>query len=461
MHLSRYYFWIWDAFLKHIGQKDTNLFLDKYQGSFALNLPGIPQRIAENLILKACSTEHDIRRVAELNGEIHDSEAGHAVARWLLQGHPQIVPAGWLFVEHQPSQQAVATLCLIPLTWRYGSVSLPVAELGFVATRPAYRKRGLQRTLSQAFDRIALANGYTLAAIEGIPYFYRQFGYDYALPLFDCRFKLSLDQIPAGPTAPFSSRPAKLEDIPLLMDYFGRHHQELAITTERSSAMWRYNIDLANSRIDLGSSELSGVNPHLILREGEPIGYMGLTPSGWSKRLNLVELALDDEAALPAALTFARAQAVANKNDGLGLQLPAGHPASSYARQMGIEEEGLYGWQMKVLDPLAFLNLIAPTLEQRLARSPLAGYSGALNFNLYRHRVGLQITGGKINAVKLAAESEIDASLPPQAACQLWLGWKSWPALDDWYMDANCKEEKRELLETLFPPAESHIYLGY
>jgi predicted N-acetyltransferase YhbS len=425
-----------------------------------LQLPGFPQKLGENLTLKYCASEHDIRRVSALNGEIHGEEARQAVDRWLLDGHPQIVPAGWFFVEHQPRGQVVATLCLIPMTWRYGPVSLPVAELGFVATRPEFRKRGLQRALSAAFDRVALANGYALAGIEGIPFFYRQFGYEYALPLSDCRYRLSFEQVPAGPTDPYTFRPAQFGDIPLLMDYFERHNQPLAVTTERSAAMWRYYIELMVQQVKVEPGETGGVRPHLILRNQQPGGYVGLIPSGWSNRLNIAELALDEPDALPAALTFARQQAQARQHDGLGLYLPAEHPACTFARQLGVIQQSGYAWQMKILDPVAFLNQIAPTLEERLAQSAEANYSGTLNFNLYRQRVGLNLTNGKINAVKLDEGSEIDASMPPQAACQLWLNWKPWAALDEWYKDANCKAEKRELLETLFPPAESHIYLS-
>ena len=141
--------------------------------------------------------------------------------------------------------------------------------------------------------------------------------------------------------------------------------------------------------------------------------------------------------------------------------MPANHPASLVARDMGIGEERTYGWQMKVLDPVRLLNVIAPALEGRLAASLLRGYGGELNLNLYRQKVGLRIEAGRVSAVPLDAEAATDVNIPPPVAIQLWLGWKSFPALDEWHKDVWAKKEKHHLLEVLFPPAEAHIYLGY
>ncbi len=429
-----------------------------------VELPGIPQRLDDDLIIKACAAVDDIERVAALNAEIHGRDEGETVRRWLVERHPQIEPDGWLFVEDEGSGEAVATLGLMPLVWRYWPVSVPVAELGFVATRPAYRRRGLQRALSAAFDRVALANGYTLAAIEGIPYFYRQFGYEYALPLFDSRFNFALDQIPAGPSPRYSFRAALPADIPRLLALYAEQNVGLVITTERSEAMWHYYLSLP-------AGVPFGLQVGLILHGEKVVGYLALAPSGWVNRLNLVELALertfqsgaDARELILAVLRFARAQAEAGSYQSVGLQLPADHPASQAAREMGIKEEGTYGWQMKVLDPVRFLNVIAPALTERLAASDLKGYSGALSFDLYRQKVGLRIEEGRVCAVLLDSEVETDVNIPPFAATQLCLGWRSFAALDDWHKDVWAKEAKQPLLDILFPPLNGkvHIYLGY
>jgi predicted acetyltransferase len=418
-----------------------------------IELPGIPQRLDEDLVIRACHSESDIERVAVLNGEIHGSTEGEAVRRWLLKGHPQIRPEGWLFVEDEETGEAVATLSLMPLTWRYGTVSLPVAELGFVATRPAYRKRGLQRALAAAFDRIALANGYTLAAIEGIPFFYRQFGYEYSLPLFDSLFNWPVSQIPRDGVAGFSFRPAELADVAILADLYREQTASLDITTERSDEMWHYLVRAPEQtlfRMQIYIQER---------RDGQLVGYLGLGPSGWANRLTVFELSADRQDAILAALRFAGERARAGGHEAVGLQLPADHPACVLAHYQGIKQEHPYGWQIKVLDVVRFLDVIAPVLEERLASSLLSGIREELTWNLYRDRVALRIEDGRVTPFVPKPEAEV--GIPPPVATQLWLGWKSFAALDDWHKDVWAKDEKRLLLEVLFPPTRAHIYVGY
>jgi predicted acetyltransferase len=320
----------------------------------------------------------------------------------------------------------------------------------------------LQRALSDAFDRIALANGYALAAIEGIPYFYRQFGYEFAIPLFDSLYTFQLDQIPLAPLSLFSFRPGQTADVPQLMAFYAQQGANLALTTERSEAMWHHYLSQPEGAP-------FSLRIFLILQDDQPTGYLALAPSGWVNRLNVVELTANSQEAILAALRFARAQADEGGHDSVGLQLPAGHPASEVARYMRIKEERTYGWQMKVLDPIGFLNTIAPALEERLAASVLRGLSGELSINLYRQKLVLCFEAGRAKAVAAEAEAEDDVRLPPPVATQLWLGWRSFPALDEWHKDVWAKEEVYHLLDVLFPPlsetrpapAGAHIYLGY
>jgi hypothetical protein len=136
---------------------------------------------------------------------------------------------------------------------------------------------------------------------------------------------------------------------------------------------------------------------------------------------------------------------------------------------MGVKEERTYGWQMKMLDPIRFLNAVAPALEERLVTSVLKGFSGELCFNLYRQKLKLCVVDGNVTAVPLADDADTDVSLPPLVATQLWLGWKSFVVLDDWHKDVWAEDQARHLLAVLFPqltgtePAQAavHIYPGY
>jgi hypothetical protein len=196
-------------------------------------------------------------------------------------------------------------------------------------------------------------------------------------------------------------------------------------------------------------------------RNGEAVGYLGLAPSGWANRLTVMELSTDRQEAILAALQFAAGRARAGGHEAVGLQLPAGHPTCALARYRGIREVTPYGWQIKVLDTMGFLATIAPALEERLASSPLRGTLETLVWNLYREKVALKIENGRVIPFSPEPEAAADVSMPPLIATQLWMGWKPFRALDDWHKDVSAKDEKRQLVDVLFPPAEAHIYLGY
>jgi predicted acetyltransferase len=425
--------------------------------------PGLPEVLDDALAIRFCSNSADVEEVVALNALVHGVTESEAVRRWLCDGHPHIRREGWLYVQERSSGRAVATLGLMPLIWRYATASLPVAELGFVATHPDYRRRGLQRVLSATFDRLATANGYTLAAIEGIPYFYRQFGYEYALPLSDSRFVFALELLPPRPADTYRFYPAAKSDVPQLMAFYQKHSHPLAITTVRPQVMWHHylNLNLASAGSPVPAGELAGLRPYLVQNRGKVSGYVALTPSGWANRLNIVELAADDRETIMSTLAFARNQASELGHEAVGLQLPACHPACQVAGYLGIRPEREYGWQMKVLDVVRFLQTVSPALEERLNGSVLRGHSGSMVIDLYRQRVELSFDAGRVTIRPANVEAEEDVRLPPGVATQLWLGWKPMDALVDWHRDVWVRDEMRLLVDILFPPARAHIYLGY
>ena len=72
-------------------------------------------------------------------------------------------------------------LHLISQTWTYGGVPIGVGQPELIGTRPAYRGRGLVRAQFDVVHGWSAERGHRMQAIAGIPWFYRQFGYELAL----------------------------------------------------------------------------------------------------------------------------------------------------------------------------------------------------------------------------------------------------------------------------------------
>ncbi len=60
---------------------------------------------------------------------------------------------------------------------------IKVGRIELVGTDPAYRRQGLIRQQMDAIHKRSAAKGEMIQAITGIPWYYRQFGYEMALNL--------------------------------------------------------------------------------------------------------------------------------------------------------------------------------------------------------------------------------------------------------------------------------------
>ncbi len=133
------------------------------------------------MLCTAADTD-DVDRIATLNGAIHGPGLA-ALTRIQAEHLPGIEFADQFFVAEKASGAVVSALCLAPWTLKVGPAQLPIGEMSLVGTAEPYRRRGLVRAQVQQFKRRLAARGCLLSLIQGIPYYYRQFGYTYALPL--------------------------------------------------------------------------------------------------------------------------------------------------------------------------------------------------------------------------------------------------------------------------------------
>ena len=86
-------------------------------------------------------------------------------------------------VEEAATGRIVSSMNLISQTWTYDGIPFGVGRPELVGTEPEYRKRGLVRTQFEVVHALSAERGEMVQAITGIPYYYRQFGYEMAMGL--------------------------------------------------------------------------------------------------------------------------------------------------------------------------------------------------------------------------------------------------------------------------------------
>jgi predicted N-acetyltransferase YhbS len=412
------------------------------------------QPLSDGLVVRTAANEGDVARVAEFNGVVHGPGIV-GMTRNLFLHHPATRGRDLVFVEDEATGQIVSSLCLIPWTWRYAGVDLPVGEMGIVGTLEAYRRRGLVRAQVEYFQQRLRERGCLLSQIQGIPYYYRQFGYEYALPL-EGGLRLELRDVPEQPEAVFTFRLATLDDLSILLRLYDEAAQDLAIHTGRDAAIWQYLLAYTDG------TEMEAENWLLQDAAGHVAGYLRLPRHHFGEELVVNEVSrLSFDAAL-AALRRLKTLAEERAKPGLRLNLPDNCTLMRLARSLGAHDLGTYAWQIYVPDLTALLRALAPAFERRLAASPFAGLTREVQLRLYRETIALRFVAGRLTEVaNLGFTRGEPINFPPLPFILLLLGYRTVEELRAAYPDVNVKPAWRLLVDTLFPKVTSFIYTVY
>lgn len=440
--------------------------------------PTYRRRLGGGLVLR-WSEASDTERLVELYSYVFrnkpDAPLNERLSAWvrdLMSGrHPLITPGDFALVEDTDRGMIVAATCLLSQTWEYGGIPFPVGRPEIVASHPDYRNRGLIRAVFELIHARSAALGHIAQGITGIRYYYRQFGYEYALDL-EGSHSVYFTVIPAldeGKQEPYTLRDATPEDLPFVLSLYERERARAIISTRIDEKYWRYLLEGINPE----SGE--GWDTQLILNSsGEPVGYV----LPWSVRHgpSLIVIGMAIRPGLPLvdvlpsvlrALQARAAKVPPSRYDTpapnrLTFILGRDHPVyRALDNELRSVSEPPYAWYVRVPDLPAFIRRIAPVLERRLADSVVAGYSGDLKLDFYRGGLRLLFDDGKLaGAEEWRAPvwgSEAQGGFPPLVFLQLLFGRRSLAELRYAFPDVWAKEHAIPLLEALFPPQLSWV----
>jgi hypothetical protein len=400
--------------------------------SISLADPGYRRVLGEDLILR-WATAADVDGLAALYAQVYrdepDEPPNTPAAIWthdIMSGrHPLLGPDGFAVVEHARDGTIVGATCLYAPVWTYAGIDLPVGRPEAVATREEFRHRGLIRAIFELIHARSAAHGHLAQGITGIPYYYRQFGYEYALDLEGAR-SLPLSAIPrlaAGQAEPFRLREATLDDIPLLGNLYDRDRAYALTSTRIDAAYWRWMLAGMHPEaaerwrvcmIVDGAERACGyvVASHDARREGYNVWGIGVAPGvSLPGALQSVLRALREVAAT------ASRRPTAEPPTTLLFSMGRGHPIyEAMGDLLPPAPRRPYGWYVRVPDVPALLRRIAPVLERRLHTSVVAGYSGELRLDFYRGGLRLVFGAGQLERAeewRRGAWERADAGCPP------------------------------------------------
>lgn len=446
---------------------------------------GVLRDLGDGLILRRATvadTEPLVAFHAQVLRDPGAQEPDEGVITWsrdlMERDHPTFEVSDFAVVEDTRTGGIVSSLCLISQTWSYGGIEFGVGRPELVGTHPDYRRRGLIHAQFEVIHEWSIERGEKMQAITGIPYFYRQFGYEMGLALGGGRvgYEPHVPKLKDDETEPYRVRPATEADLPFIAQLYGEATKRYLVACVRDEPLWRYELN-DRSEKSVNRQELRVVET----AEGEPVGFLAHGPTLWGRALMVSFYELKPEvswlAVTPSVVRYLWAtgeEYMARKDSAaqdekepetfaaFGFWLGEEHPVYHVIDDLLPRTRKPYAWYVRVPDLPDFMRHVAPLLERRLAESVVVGHTGELKISFYREGLRLVFEEGRLKAVEPWEPTVEDggaAAFPDLTFLQLLFGYRTLEELA--YAFADCwtaSDEARALLKTLFPKQQSLVW---
>lgn len=344
----------------------------------------------------------------------------------------------------------IASLCLIPAKWSAGGVLLKVAELGCVATLPVYRNKGLQSWLMKEYHDEISEQAYDLSAIEGIPYYYRQFGYEYALPLQE-ETEINFEQAPDC-SVKHKIRSFKKSDLPRAMNLHENSKNKFYVHTIREKNIW----DMQYRTRLIGECKFEA---YTVEENNKTIAYFRISQELERNRLVLREITDVNCKVAQSVFAFLRDTGKKRGLRNLAASISYHEPFSEYLMSIGGARRFPYAWQLRIVNMTTIFRKIQPLFDHRLEDSLFCNVTESVRFNFYRNTVQLTLEDGIVKNIENSGICD-DRSIRmnPLAFAQLLVGHRSREELEKIYPDFIVKASHKHLVDVLFPKSFSYIH---
>ncbi len=390
--------------------------------------------LPDGLVLRTAEPR-DLDQIGALLAERGEPE--DAVDHRLVVEDPD---AGWetcaVVVD---GDRVVSTATLLDETLVLNGVEIPAGQVELVATHRDYEGRGLVRALMEWAHERSAARDQLVNVMIGIPYFYRLFGYTYAIPIVHTR-----DVVGTPPTSRDVVREATSDDIPAMARLQDAEQARAGLRMPHSAGLWRWLVARDAS------------TEWLVERDGVPVGT-GRATLPDDGEVHLSEVAAVDAAAVHALLAHTRATS-ANERPGT----VAGEGLEPF---LGPAKDDANSYYVRIADPVALLEHLRPVFGQRLAGSSFADAEGEAVLSFYRSHVRLPFKSGEIGpiasgGVMQAPGAAGGAGVAPDMVASLLFGPLGMRGLTAQFPDVY-PGPNADLMQTLFPPVRGDLLTFY
>lgn len=422
------------------------------------HLPGgsvYQESIGEGMILRTVRDERDIDRYTTFHAT-YEKEVEGIICNYLLHHHPEISYDDFLLVEDEHTGKVVSTVCLIPWHCHYEDVTMEVAMLEMVFTHPEYRHRGYIRAQINRFHQMVNKRHFDLSIIQGIPYYYRQYGYTYAIDL------QGADSLPAwlipnlhdSEQYPYKLRKAVADDAPILARLYQESMTAVQLHIFRNLDYWQFLLQWMQYPVQVVEDQ----------RYGRTVGYVCIDKQTNNKSPRILESAITNQDIGMFILRQLKAEGARE----IQLGGPQTNTLVQIGRSFGSTPLPAHQWLLRIPDIAGLLSKISPVLEHRIATSAFAGFTGDICINLFREASMLHFKQGKL--LKVDSVGFVDTSMgadggdlriPLDGFVRLVFGYRQLDEMRDVWPDIGVKSESRYLINVLFPKMTSFFCMPW
>jgi len=412
------------------------------------------KRLDNGLLLRTVRDERDMVRFAAFNEEINNRIEGLTCDR-LLRNFPGSVNDNFHIIEDPQTGEVVSTTCIIPWRLYFCGVALDVAMPEMVVSRPSHRKLGLVRIQMERIAQAFVERKADLAILWGIPNYYRQYGYSYAVE-GSVAEALHPSRIPKDHSARGRLKlvPAGEGDIPALEGLYKDLVRPLDVFIQRDAAHCTYMLrDTKMSvRLVVGAEG------------GSPRGYLIEALESSTGNTYILENAITEPEDALETLGILGGECKGE----LCVKWPQSSSLVRTAQDLGSTRMLSSQWMFLIPDLPGLLMRLKPVFDARIADSPYRNNSTELIVNLFREAFRLTIRDGRLSLVEgigfrdssMGADGG-DLLVPRDALVRLLLGHNSLGELRDAWPDIVVKPGRKRLVEVLFPRLDAYLYTPY
>ena len=410
-------------------------------------------------------TDDEVEELLEFQSIVHSDDDSEELRRQ-IDSIPGFGREMNYYIRDLDKNKIVSALNSIPFIWHYEDIPLRNLELGWVGTLKEYRRRGLQRSLYSHFNKVLIEGNYDISSIQGIPFFYRQFGYDFVIPLDHTVWIRTTQISPVDDKNPpeymkLKIRKAEKKDLPSMIGLFDNLNDRLLVYASRSPKLWELQESVKKQYSNPFQS-------YIVLDGSNIIGYFRVVLKTEKDNqpnrsaMTIIESNILTYDGVQRVIQFLYNEALQSDIPLIGSQGPSFNPLSKVLETLGGQGKDHWKYQIRIPNVTRFLQRITSVLERRLQGTMFEGLTRDVRMNTFQNCYSLKFVNGKIIEVTDLGPQEVrenqEFRAPPNDLVRLILGAYSIEELEQNNIDFIVRGGVRLIAETLFPKKESSVY---